>query len=189
MTLTPTDIPTVEPEIIYSGQTVQWIKSLSDYPATDYTLKYYLSGPASYTLTAAAYNTTDHKISIASVISGAYTYGIYSWEAYAERTVLGVAEKWLIPGGTGFLTIKTSAGKTHAKKMLDAIEAFLEGQSVTDINSYSIGGRSIARMTKEELIKWRTFYRNEYSAEVANENRINGKATGNRILMRFRRPA
>jgi hypothetical protein len=168
--------------MVYAGETIQWSKSLADFPATEYTLKYYLTGPASLTLTAAAYNTTDHLVTVSAATSAAYIYGIYAWIAYAEKGAGATLEKYRI--GTGFLTIKTAAGKSHAKKMLDAIEAFLEGQTVSDVESYTIGGRSINKMKREELMKWRNTYRAEYQAELANENRINGKSTNNRVLLR-----
>ena len=184
MTLTPTSIPAAEPELIYAGQTLQWSRSLSDYPADTYTLKYYLSGPADVTLTAAAYNTTDHLISETAATTAAWTYGIYEWRCFAEITATG--EKRFVD--KGFITVKTTAGKSHAKTMLDAIEAILEGRATSkdlDLVAKGIGDVNIAKKP-ELLIQWRNVYRSEYSAEVANENRINGKSTNSKIRVRFR---
>lgn len=190
--LTPTNIPDVEPELVYAADTVGWTISHSDFPSDTYTLKYYLTGPAgeSITLTGSAYNsTTDHIISEASTTTTAWTYGIYKWRKYFEATVGGVFRKYF--AGEGFLTIKTAAGKSHAKIMLDLIEAALEGRATAkdlDFIGKSIGDTSVSK--KPELLRqWRDYYRNEYNAELANDNRINGKATGNRVLLRFRKPA
>lgn len=180
-------IPTVEPEIVRAGETLTWSKSLADFPASEYTLKYYLTGPASVTLTASAYNTTDHLISVTAATTAAYTYGIYEWNAYAEKGAGASAEKYFVQ--SGYFTIKTSSGKSHAKTMLDAIEAFIVGQSVADVESYSIGGRSITKMSREDLLKWRNHYRSEYASEKANEDRVQGRSSNNRVLTRFRRPS
>jgi hypothetical protein len=185
-----TELASIEPELIYAGETVEWYRSFSDYPATEYTLKYYLNGPAAITLTAAAYQTTDHKITVASAGTGGsstWAFGIYSWQAYAEKGSGDTIEKYFI--GSGFLTVKTVAGKSHAKKVLDAIEALMEGRTVSDVENYTIAGRSLTKMSVDDLIKWRNKYKAEYLAEQANENRIQGKASGNRILMRFRQPS
>jgi hypothetical protein len=182
----PVDTPTTEPELVYAGQTVEWTRSLSDYPATSYALKYYLTGPASITLTAAAYNTLDHKISVTSATSAAWIYGIYTWTAYAEAGAGATAEKWFI--GTGFLTVKTAAGKSFAKTMVDAIESILSGSATSkdlDLVSKSLGGVSLSR-DREKLVKWRDKYRSEYQSEIDAENRLQGKSTNSKIRVRFK---
>ena len=187
MTLTPTNIPDTEPEIVFAGQTLQWTRSLSDYPADTYVLKYYLSGPASITLTATAYNATDHLISESSVTTSAWTYGIYSWQAYAEATVDAVAQKWTV--GAGFLTVKTAAGKSFAKTMLDAIEAILTGRGTSkdlDLVSKSPGGSANMSRDPEFLMKLRDKFRAEYQTELDRESRINGKSAGSKIRVRWK---
>ena len=66
--------------------------------------------------------------------------------------------------------------------MLDAIEALIEGRATKDVSSYSIAGRSLTRMTPDELVKWRSTYR----AEVARQRNA-GKPNGGRkiTLARF----
>ena len=183
-------VPTEEPELIYAGQTVSWTKSLPDFPATDYTLKYYFSGPAAVTAIAAAtYNTTDYLVTIPSATTAAYTYGIYSWTAFVEKGAGANLEKYFVK--SGFLTIKTSSGKSFAKTMLDAIETILSGRATNkdlDLVSKSLGGAQIAK-NPDLLMKYRNQFYAEYLTEVANEDRAQGKAPGSRVLMRFTRPS
>lgn len=185
--LTPSSIPDTEPELVYAGQTIKWTKSLSDYPSDEYTLKYYLAGPASLTLTGSQYeSTTAHLISVTAAVSAAYTYGIYQWQSYAEKGAGETLKKYFI--ASGFITIKTAAGKSFAKTMLDAIESILTNSATSkdlDLVSKNLGGTSITR-DRDKLMQYRDKFRNEYNAELSNENRIAGKGTGSKIRVRFR---
>ena len=177
------DIPIVEPEIVRAGETLTWSKSYSDYSAADgYSLVYYLTGPSSITITAATYLTTDYLVTEASAVTTLWTPGIYSWESYAELS----GEKYFLE--SGYLTIKSTSGKSHAKTMLDAIEAILEGRATNkdlDVVSKSLGGSSLSRDPRE-LMKWRAQYRAEYLSEVSRESQLEGKASGNKIRVKFR---
>jgi len=181
--------PTKEPEIVRAGETMEWVRSWSDWPASSYTVKYYLTGPASITLTAAAYQTTDHLVSVTAALTAAYTYGLYDWAAYAESGAGASALKYFLESGQ--LLIKTAAGKSHAKTMLDAIEDILEGRATSkdvDLLSKNLGSSSISK-DPELLIRLRKQYKAEYLSELAFENMVQGKASGNRVLMRFRKPS
>ena len=183
------DIATTEPTIIRAGETLTWSKSLSDYSATEFTLKYYLTGPASLTLTAAAYNTTDHLVSVTATLTAAYTYGIYDWEAYAEKGLGATLEKYFISSGK--VLIKTAAGKSFAKTMLDSIEAILEGRATSkdlDLVAKGLGGANISR-DPDKLMRYRDKFLAEYQSEVSAEATGQGKASGKRTLVRFTRPS
>ena len=56
----------------------------------------------------------------------------------------------------------------------------LEGKADSDVSSYSIGSRSLSKMTPEELTTWRDYYKAEYNREVAKE-RIVPKAEKGQI--------
>jgi hypothetical protein len=183
------DIPSVEPQIIYAGETIQWTRSFADFPANEYTLKYYLThatGSPQPVLTASAYNTTDHLVSVSATDSAQWTYGIYSWTAYAEKGAGGTLERYRVD--TGFLTVKTLTGKSFAKIMLDAIEAILTRSATAkdlDIVAKSLGGTSISR-DRDKLMAYRDRFRAEYQSELETERALEGKATGRNVLFRFR---
>lgn len=63
----------------------------------------------------------------------------------------------------------------------------MEGKSTADVLSYSIGGRSISKMSPEELIKWRSFYKTEYQRELEAEGIARGEDNPRRIGVRFNR--
>lgn len=182
--LTPDDIPTIEPEIVYAGQTIKWTRSFSDYPSDEYTLKYYLSGPASVTLIGAQYGTTtDHLISVTSATSAAYVFGIYQWQAYAEKGAGATLEKYFI--SSGFLTIKTTAGKSHAKTMLDKYETAIEALTLNGASSFSVAGKTYTSRDLAELRRERNMYRDEYQAECDKERMSFGRSASNRLYTRL----
>jgi hypothetical protein len=178
------EIPVIEPSEIVSGDTIQWKKSLSDYPASDgYTLKYSIINASNkYDITASA-SGDDHLITISAATSASYAPGIYTWTSYVEKGT----DRYTI--GSGTIKIKPNlaaqtAGydnRSHVKKVLDAIEALLEGKASRDAQGISIGGTAITKMAIDELLKWRDKYRIEYQAEAARENIALGKKAKNRI--------
>ncbi len=54
---------------------------------------------------------------------------------------------------------------THARRMLNAIEAALEGRASKDTESYTIEGRSLSRTPIPDLLRLRAIYRREVAAE------------------------
>lgn len=179
------DIPGIEPRYIRAGETVKWSRSLQEFPATDYTLKYYLTGPASITLTATAYNTVDHLVTILPADSAAYLYGTYTWEAYAEKGTGPTLEKYFVDSGQ--VLVKTASGKSHIKKTLDALEALIEGRATDGMDNFALGGKSVSRMSPEELLRWHSKYTVMYRNELAAEKIAQGFPDPRRIGVRFRR--
>ena len=69
--------------------------------------------------------------------------------------------------------------------MVDKIESILEGKADSDVSSYSIGNRSLSKMSPEELTTWRDHYRAEYNRELRVERIDRGEGTGNTVKVRF----
>jgi hypothetical protein len=49
--------------------------------------------------------------------------------------------------------------RSHARKMLDAIESLLESRASADVLEYTIGSRHLKKMSPKELTDWRDYYR------------------------------
>ena len=77
--------------------------------------------------------------------------------------------------------------RTDAVKNLELIEDVLYGRVQGDVSSYSIAGRSLAKMTPEELIHLRDFYARQVLTEKRKERLRQKKGTGTNILADFRR--
>lgn len=184
------------PSTFRAGDTLSWTESISDYPASaGWTLAFVLTkyGQSLITITAST-SGDDYAISVLPATSRPWIPGIYSWQAYVykesgdlitEKYTLEFGQVTILPDITQ--AILTTDIRSHAKKVLDAIELLLEGKSTADVLSYSIGGRSLSKMSPEELIKWRSFYKTEYERELEAEAIAQGLDNPRRIGIRFKK--
>ena len=78
-----------------------------------------------------------------------------------------------IEGGTLEILADVSAAgagfdpRTHAQKVLESIEAVLEGRATKDQQSYKINNRELVRTDIADLLKLRETYRAEVAREAA----------------------
>jgi hypothetical protein len=179
------DVPETEPSEIIAGDLVSWKRTDLgvDYPPASYDLKYsaILEGQTTpeADITATA-DGTDFVISLDGATTGAYTAGRYHWTAFIERQ--SDNERITIDSGFWDVESKSADPRTHAVKMLAAIEALLENRSTADVSSYAINGRSLTKMSPDELMTWRS----RYKAEVVRQNRkARGLSANSRTLVDF----
>lgn len=183
------DIATTEPTELTAGDTVQWTRSLPSFPAAaGWVLTYTLinsSGKISITASASG---SDHAVSVPAATSGAWAAGKYQWQAYAtlgtERHLVGTGTVLIKPN---FSVATTYDGRSHARKVLEAIEAALESRATNDqldILTTSFGDRSVGR-DKSRLLELRDRYRREVRAEEDAERAAQGLPTRNKILVRL----
>lgn len=173
------EVPSKEPTAIVSGDFVTWRRQLSDYPATLFTLFYRFVGSAGVKTVAATADGVDHLIEIegasavgppAVVGTDAYGAGWYEWTAYV--TEIATSRRTTL--ATGSLEVKANPAsavasdkRSHARKVLAAIEAVLEGTASHEQKSMSIEGKSLERRSPDELMKLRITYKAEVQAEQA----------------------
>lgn len=182
--------PTIEPRTLRAGDTWKWRREdLADYPAPTWTLKYRFKSAAGGFEVVAAASGTAHQVTVAAATSAGYAADSYSWAAWVESG----AEQYTV--GSGTLTVEPNlragtAGaaldaRSHARKVLAAIEAVLEGRASRDQEEYRIGERMLKRTPIADLLRLRSLYRKEVQAEEAGAALANGTGTGRRILTRF----
>ena len=75
--------------------------------------------------------------------------------------------------------------RSHAKKVLDAIEAVIENRATVDQSSFSIAGRSLSRMSIDELLTLKNRYKAEYLKEIKEARIKNKQRSGNTIGVKF----
>lgn len=169
-------VPTIEPEKVTAGDVWTWKKSLTDYlPSENWTLTYALVKDGTLIEITASDDSDIHLVEIAAATTAGYSAGIYHYQAYVTNS--STSERYQI--GTGTIEVlpnfaTQSLGydnRTHVKKTLDALEAVILGKASKDQLSYSIAGRSLSRMSPQELIDWRNQYRAEYYAEERKAGR------------------
>lgn len=183
---------TTEPAEIISGDRIAWKRTDldADYDTGSYSLSYSarLENSGSTEISISASESGDEYIvEVAAATSAAWTVGVYHWQAYITRT--SDSERITVDSGTWEVFANrdaaTSDPRSHAKIVLDAIESVIEGRASQDQMAYSIAGRSLSRMSIEDLILFRDRYRAEWKSELRRERRDNGLGTGATIKATF----
>lgn len=175
-------IPTTEPATVTAGDSITWRVSLSDFHASEgWALSYTItSATAAYGFTAApdgdAYLVSIDPATSALWSSGRYTLVGAVTNGSARHSVRRASLQVfsLHDGSTAADT------RSHARKMLDAIEAWLESRD-PGVAAYTIHGRQMQYIDIGDLLRLRDRYR----AEVAAEERAASGKVFNKLQVRF----
>lgn len=184
-----TDIATQEPAQLRAGDTWRWQRQLDDYPAGTWTLKYRFKNSTTGFEIVSTSSGTLHDVTVAAATTAAYTAGSYTWIAWVEG---GSSEKYTVDSGTievlpdyrGGLATVALDDRSHARKMLDAIEAWLESRD-PGVAEYEIAGRRMKYIPAAELIKLRSRYQREVAGEDAAEKIARGELAPKKIQFRI----
>lgn len=188
-------IPTAEPQVIAQGDTLEWTRTLPDFPASAWTLTYHFRGPGQgFNATAAADGdsfaiTVEKGTPVSSGTTASMTPGNYYWQAWVvneageyhivdEGRVTVHRSLRAIPPGT------TYDGRTQAEKDLDAVRAALAGN--LDVAEYTIAGRTLKRRSKTELIALEHNLAQRVAAEPRAERLREGAPFFQNVLTRFK---
>lgn len=179
------------PSEIFAGDSASW----DDNPTTDnlgneissssWTLKYVISGATALTLTAVA-NGTGWRTAISKSESATLGAGSFYWQAYAES---GSSRVTL---GSGRITVRAAAGnavsgKSQARQDLDAVQAAMRAMIAGGaVSEYTVGNRSVRKMSMADLIQLEAKLKREVMAEEKAENIANGIGNPSNILVRFK---
>lgn len=182
----PTSIPT---ELV-AGDRWAWKRTdLTEY-GSGYTLSYELTaegGGTPVTLTA-AFSGSDYIIEVGAATTAAYPPGTYRWVALITRD--SDSERYRIGYGTVIVrpdpATSTADPRSHAKKVLDAINAVLETRATQDQMAYTINGRTLERTPIKDLLRLRDDYAKAVRDEMIVERVAKGLGTGNQIKVRMR---
>jgi len=183
--------PTTEPQQFAIGDFVQWKREdiVGDYPVATHSAEWVArlaSGSSTEIKVAATEASTYYLFTIASTDSSAFTQGHYHWQL--EITETATSNRIIIDTGTldiDFDLDNNVDPRSHAQVMIDKIESVLQGKADADVASYSINGRSLTKMSFEDLNSARDYYRKEYAKELQKERARSGDNTGATILVRF----
>lgn len=137
----------------------------SDYPAADYSLQLVFISPS-------------HKQAVDSVSTGSThlltvdTSGFSSGRVDYQLRVKGpdsfkqVIESGVLIAKTDLFAVETFDGRSHVKKVLDALEAVIEGRASKTVLSKNFDGFEEQHLTHDELIRQRDIYKEKYFAEL-----------------------
>ena len=184
--------PKEVPRSIVIGDLVQFklTQFSTDYPNTSHSMTFMArSGTgANVEFSIAASNSgDDYLFSASSAATSAFTAGLYHYQIEVLETSSN--NRLILDQGELDVTVDLDVNavdpRTHAEKMLQKIEAVLENRADADVSSYSIAGRSLTKMSPEELLTWRDNYRREVKAYRRKLDVKHGRKTSSTILMRF----
>jgi len=184
--------PKEVPRAIVIGDLVQFklTQFSSDYPNTSHSMTFMArSGTgANVEFSIAATNSgDDYLFAASSNATAAFTAGLYHYQIEVLETSSN--NRLILDQGELDVTVDLDVNavdpRTHAEKMLQKIEAVLENRADADVSSYSIAGRSLTKMSPEELLTWRDNYRREVKAHRRKLDVKHGRRTSSTVVMRF----
>lgn len=172
-------------ETFAAGTTFGALLTLTAHPAPDWGVELIMRGPMPIGVTATPIG-TQHALSASAAVTATWQAGVYWWSIRATQgaEVVQVDE--------GQITIKPDlaaiAGphddRSHAERVLAAIEAVIENRATTDQQKYKINNRELWRTPISDLL----LLRSRYLAEVAREKskqRTGQSLLGRQVKVRF----
>ena len=178
------DIPSVLPTELIAGDTWQWDRTYADYPQPTWTATaYFEKAGKTFNVTATASGEA-HRFTIEASTTNGYPPGRYQ----IRVRVTNGSQAFIAESGWCEVQVDPAAAGTYdprsnARKMLDAVEAFLIGNASTAQASMSLNGRQISRWSLAELAKWR----DQLRAEVRTEENSASAGKGRQIKVRIGR--
>lgn len=184
--------PTIEPERVVVGDFIQWrrVDLSTDYPNSAYTMTYVAritgGGNTEIQLIGTAYG-SDYLFTVTSATSTNFVAGYYHWQLEALQT--SSSNRIVIDRGAFTVVVDLDVNgtdpRTHAEIMVAKIESLLSGKADADVANYSIAGRSLTKLSFDELLKARDFYKAEFRKEQISDRIRQGRDTGSTIKVRF----
>jgi hypothetical protein len=191
------ELPTYEPREFAAGETPRWRKSLDDFPASEgWALDYYLRGDGAGFDVQASADGDDFLVEVPADSTEGLTPGNYRWQGWVSKG----AERYKVADAAavvkqGFVAVGEDATvdtRSQVKRILDAIDALLEGKATKDQQQYTIAGgggyRMLMRIPVSELIHLRKEYARLYGAERRRERVKRGGSPFATIKVRFDQP-
>ena len=161
-----------EPKKISAGTSVSWSfgHELAD---GQWQFNYALRGQGAIDIDTAA---ADGLVTVSKLadVTAAWIPGLYDWRLYASNG----ADRQSIASGqmeieADFASLTAGHDpRSHAKRMLDAINTVLEGRILSDHESYTIDDRRLDRIPILELHKLRRVYIQKVRSEKGNGFRL-----------------
>ena len=173
------------PYNLTAGVTLAFQINLTAYPADDWSLTLHLRGPSSIDVTAnsegALYQFTETATNTKTWKAGHYRYALVASRKQGDDVVQVDSGTMEIIPDLLAMTDGTDT-RSHAQKVLEAIEAVLEGRARKDQSKYKINNRELERTPLPELLE----FRKTYKAEVARELRkAKGLSPFQHVRVRF----
>lgn len=176
----------IEPLQITAGDSVTWDRFVSDYPASDgWALTYYFTNSTNSFSVSSSASGDAHRIEVDAGTTAGWNAGRYYYQVKAKKG----AQVVTIETGQSIDILPDFAsgpldGRSNSEVALDAIRATIQKKATKDQLSITVEGRTIQRMSFQELI----IAERHLAAQVAREKRLLNGQQGNglkKIHVRF----
>lgn len=185
--------PEGEPTEVIVGDFLQWKRTdiAADYPPSLYSAEYVarITGGGENEIKLAATELSDsYLFTVDSATSADFSEGDYHWQLEITQTSSG--NRVIVDTGmfTAIPDLDSNQAdpRIHAERMLALVETALEAKAANgDVAEYTINGRSLKKMSFQELTDLRDMYRREVTHYKNKELVKRGKSNGATIKVRF----
>lgn len=176
-----------------SGATESWTECHRLYPSDEWTLSLHLRGSAALDVAATANEDKTYALELTANDNDSDPLGVGTF--YYQIKVTNIADtnikKFIDSGSIQVLAdlssddLDTFDGRTKAQVMVEAIDAMLAKKATRDQQSFTIGQRTLQRMTPEQLLKWRQYYADIVASERVQARVKNGQSPFENIVVEF----
>ncbi len=161
-------IPTTEPAEVAAGETWTWKKSLDDYPASVWTLRYYLSDGTNRIEIVASADGDAYLVAVDAATTATKAAGNYRWVAQvSDGSDVYTVGAGAITVGANVSLAQPFDARSFAEKLLDAVNSALLGKATReelDLISSAYGDRS-RNMDPAQLRIWQSQLQYEVGVE------------------------
>jgi len=179
-----------EPSQFTIGDTLSFRKILPDYPpgegwSLSYSLRILQTGSALDI--SASTNGQEYVVTVPKGTTDDWDAGTYAIQGFVSNgTSRFQVYDGFIEALPNLSAIESTVDlRSHARKVLDNIEAVLEGRATHDVLESHIGETTFRRLTPGQLMQMRNYYMVELDKEERQARVKAGKASGRKIYTRF----
>jgi hypothetical protein len=166
-------IPDGVPATLNAGDTWQWTIAPRDFPpGQGFTLSYQMTGKTALSFTPTpSVALGNYSVAVPAATTTGVAAGPYRWliRATDGAGIVTTVDSGHVTVNANTAVATNTDGRSHAEMMLSLIESELvarvKGDGSSNV-SYSIEGRSISKMTLDELYRLRGRYRGEVSRQA-----------------------
>lgn len=167
------------------GITLKWSESLTDYPASTWTLSFVFANESDKQTVTATANDDDYSVTVSMAATSAFSTGRYDWQAFVtdgtERYCVGTGITQVIED---FASVPNYDGRSQLQQTVDAIDAYLLGNATDDQQKVRFNDREIWKYDRSELLLLRSQLKRDLKAEKVENGLSNGTAK-TKIRTRF----
>lgn len=175
-------------DTLVAGDTLNYTAQVPDYPATagwTFRVRFVprstgVGSGVAHTATATA-SGSDYVVQVAAAVTATWAAGRYGWASWVEKA----GERYTLASGQ--ITVQADPAnaavgadsRTHAERVLDAVEAVIEGRATQAQSEMQLGERALKYIPMAELLAVRDRYRWEVRAQQTAARGLPGFGTIN----------